>query len=503
MMKYFKYKVLFFVLVFIGFIVILYATFFHNENIENAELVYSKIEKSNLVYNISFNSNQAVYNYSDNCLYFPDEVFLKNNKIKVYSQYNTKHFIEKIDETYYLFIYSDKFYQKIPIKITNVPVINIVYYDIPKRFDYQDKIDFVDLDDSSVVEKEYSNVGAQIMYKNYDNIFNDNSSATISLRGVSSLIYDKKPYKLKFDKKISIMDIKDDVVALDALMTDRSKIRNLLSSNLWNIINDNQFINNDMYGYFFELFINGDYVGLYSLKNKVNSDVTAISNKGVLLKSIAHSRNDYIDNLLNSNFTIDNDGYFLNYQVKKYNDSSLYSIIEKLKDYYSDNSYESIYNNFDFNNYINYLLFVSLISGSDNLSYNRYLSLQNSNSKILITPWDMDLTWGLNWSDDADLHSVFSMESSSDINWMNENITKNMDSKTLSLMKQRYWELRKNVITMDTINGYLDSYKELLVNSGAAKRDSERWYEYDVEFEIEQIREWARRRIEFLDEYFK
>ena len=56
---------------------------------------------------------------------------------------------------------------------------------------------------------------------------------------------------------------------------------------------------------------------------------------------------------------------------------------------------------------------------------------------------------------------------------------------------------------MDTINGYLDSYKELLVNSGAAKRDSERWYEYDVEFEIEQIREWARRRIEFLDEYFK
>ena len=55
---------------------------------------------------------------------------------------------------------------------------------------------------------------------------------------------------------------------------------------------------------------------------------------------------------------------------------------------------------------------------------------------------------------------------------------------------------------MDTINSYLDSYKELLVNSGAASRDSERWYEYDVENEIETIREWAGRRIQFLDEYF-
>lgn len=502
-MKYKKYKTLYFFVFFVVLIFILYISFFRNEKTENVELIYKKTQNNNLVYNISFNSGQAIYTYNDNCLYFPSASFLKTNKIKVYSKYKTKHFIQKVDNIYYLFVYSADFYEQIPIKITNMPAINIVYFDIPKHFDYPERNSFIGFSGSSDAEKEYNNVGVQIMYMNYDNIFYDSSSALLSFRGASSLIYDKKPYKLKFDKKVNIMDIKDDVVALDALVTDRSKIRNLLSSNIWNKINDNQFINNDMYGYFFDLFINGEYVGLYSLKNKVNSDVTALSNSGVLLKSIAHVRSDYIDNLLNSNFTINDDGYFLNYQIKKYDQSSFYSIINKLKDYYSDNSYESIYNNFDFNNYINYLLFVSLISGSDNITYNRYLSLQNSNSKILITPWDMDLTWGLNWSDTAELHSEFLMESSSDINWMNENITKNMDSKTLSLMKQRYWELRKDVITMDAINSYLDSYKELLVDSGAATRDSERWYEYDVEYEIEQIREWARRRIEFLDEYFR
>ena len=99
--------------------------------------------------------------------------------------------------------------------------------------------------------------------------------------------------------------------------------------------------------------------------------------------------------------------------------------------------------------------------------------------------------------------SDYLIEKVTDSNWLDNVVLSDLDSETLSLLKNRYWELRTDVITMDTINSYLDSYKDLLVNSGAAKRDSERWYEYDVEFEIEQIREWAKRRIEFLDEYFK
>ena len=127
----------------------------------------------------------------------------------------------------------------------------------------------------------------------------------------------------------------------------------------------------------------------------------------------------------------------------------------------------------------------------------------DENSKILITPWDMDLTWGLYWNFDSDLYSIFSFDRDFEDQWMNDNIINGMDEKTLSLLKDRYWELRKNVITIDTINGYLDSYEELLVNSGAAKRDSERWYGYDIEFEIQRIKIWANERIEFLDNYFE
>ena len=243
-----------------------------------------------------------------------------------------------------------------------------------------------------------------------------------------------------------------------------------------------------------------------ALKNKVNKSITGIDENGLIVKSIIHLQDYYINKLITNSFIVEENA-FLNYEIKQYNHDSFNSFISKFqnfyRNYYDEVTSDLINNSFDVNNFINFKLFVCLISGNDNLTYNQYLSLKNPDSKILITPWDMDLTWGLKWQEDYNLHSAFSTDSIADINWIDENITKNMDEDALSLMKQRYWELRKDVITVDTINSYLDSYKELLVNSGAAKRDSERWYEYDVEFEIEQIREWARRRIEFLDEYFK
>ena len=383
-----------------------------------------------------------------------------------------------------------------------MPIISIFDFKIPMHFNIENEFSDFSFENSLNELSEPKNVGVHVVYTENKNLFVNDFTALLSIRGASSSIYDKKPYKIKLDENFSMYGLNDDVFAFDALMTDRSKVRNLLSSEMWNLINDNQVINNDLNGYFCELFINNSYYGLYSLKNKINSKTLALGNESVLLKSVAHLRDDYIEKLLLNNFSMDEDGYFLNYQVKKYDEQAFDSIVDGLKEYHRYYSYNSISKNFYLNNYLNYYIFVSLISGGDNISYNRYLSINDSNSKILITPWDMDLTWGLNWSDNAELHSVFSMESSNDINWMNNYIVNNMDDKTLSLMKDRYWELRRNVITMDTINSYLDSYKELLVNSGAASRDSERWYQYDVENEIETIREWACRRIQFLDEYF-
>ena len=53
--------------------------------------------------------------------------------------------------------------------------------------------------------------------------------------------------------------------------------------------------------------------------------------------------------------------------------------------------------NYHIENYVNYNVLVSFIMGVDNITKNNYISMKNANDKMLITPWDMDLTFGNNW----------------------------------------------------------------------------------------------------------
>lgn len=460
-----------------------------------------------LVDSIFINKVQVVFDKEKNTCYISSIDFIKNSKLSVRSSISkVKSYIYLDDGLYKIVAYSDSLYQVVDVTITNTPIISVYDLNFPYEKD-KDIFKYDDLGESGEESIDSKTVGVHFFNNSSASNLHFSNKAIMSVRGSSSLSYDKKAYKLKFDSKVHFFNnYKDSVWVLDALYTDKSKIRNKLSSDIWNLINDNQEINNDLYSDFVELFINDRYEGLYVLKNKVDKNVTDIDDDGLLLKSIIHLQDYNIYKLLTNAFRVENDA-FLNYEIKKYNHDSFNSFISKFQNFYGgyNNSVtvNLIDDNFDFDNYLNYKIFVSLISGNDNLTHNQYLSLKNPNSKIISTPWDMDLTWGLSWQEDNDLHSIFSYESYSDILWLNKNITYNMDYESLSLLKQRYWELRKDIITMDTINNYLNSYKELLVDSGAARRDGDRWYKYDVEFEIEQIREWASRRIQFLDEYFK
>lgn len=465
--------------------------------------------------NLIYNKNLVTGMYVDNVLCSYDSnsniYYSSNDSIKgisFYSMYDDlKYSISSIsDNSYEVYVYNDMYYYKLNLEISYIPIVNI--YDL-NIFKYKENsifntmIDFNSIDDNEVSDRKKIGVSiSNILQNNGKTSFS--SYGYMTQRGASSSFFDKKPYKLELNDSFGMFNVKDDNIwVLDALYTDSSKIRNKLSSDMWNLINDNQYINNDLNGQYVELFIDNEYVGIYVMKEKVDRSVTKMYDDGLLLKATTHLWQDKLSKFLENPFRIV-DSKILNFEIKHYSDESINNFIKNMHSYYSGTKdYESLSDVYYIDNYINYKIFVALISGEDNVTSNQYYSMSDSDSKVLITPWDMDLTWGLYWDLDMPLHSKFLYDKDFTFTWMSDCITNDMDEKTLSLMKKRYWELRKNVVTMDTINGYLDSYKTLLVNSGAAKRDSERWYEYDIEFEIEQIREWARRRIDFLDEYFK
>lgn len=465
----------------------------------------NQIYNDDLVLDVFIDGKLCAYDSKTNT-YFYSGKYNNNSKLNFNSLYELEYImLENNSNVYTYFVYNDEFYDKVNIVFTSIPIVDVRNLNI-KIFDSYNYLNIYNslfTVNNNIINKE---LGDNLVTHFIDPELGESyyTESSIVTRGSSSIWFDKKAYKLSFNEKISIFDLpSDDKYVLDALYVDKSKIRNMLSGDLWNSINDNQTINNDLKGTFVELFYNNEYLGLYVMKEKVDKSVSGISNEGTLVKSIFHINDDYINSFKLNNFSIINN-MFLNYEVKHFNEKSTNSLILHLSDYYNNNeSFKAIEDNFNLENYFNYKIFVSLINGGDNVSYNQYYSLFDNDSKILITPWDMDLTWGLNWNDFTRIRGVFTMETSCDPLWMEVNILKNMDEESILYLKQRYWELRKDVITMDIINKYLDNYKDILINSGAASRDSYKWYKYDVSEEIEKIRTWANNRINFLDQYFK
>ena len=102
-------------------------------------------------------------------------------------------------------------------------------------------------------------------------------------RGNSSWQFPKKPYRLKFDEKVSLLDMhKDKSWVLIPNYSDKSMLRNSLAFYMSSISN----IEYTPQSHFVELFFNGNYQGTYLLceKIKISDHRVAVGDDGFLLE---------------------------------------------------------------------------------------------------------------------------------------------------------------------------------------------------------------------------
>ena len=401
-------------------------------------------------------------------------------------------------------VYNDEYYDVVSIVLTKLPILKI---------DYSDKL-----------SNEYIDMSMYL----YDNRENSMSRVTISkgeihYRGATSLAYPKKGYHFKLNKvstgdnirgnDISLLGMrKDNDWILNALYSDQEKIRTVFSSKLWYdcCSKNNSFrIDNGNEFKYVEVILNGEYNGLYALGNPIDE------------KQMSLSKNK--------------DGYYNEYLFKKSgtngHDKSL--TIKDLKEnheiknaLYSDeawdilqNSYDKIFNGtdeekmstVDLNNYIDIYLFYNLIQGVDNVTLdntinNSYITLKKYNNSyiMLITPWDLDQTFGNRWSLRSKnnismygigfeenrimkLNPVFLLEDKEDIN---------------NKLLDRYNELRNTYWSDDSISKILFQYESEIYGSGAFLRDEERWPSgnyNDAEEMLSKFKDYVYNRVGYLD----
>lgn len=483
------------------------------ENIKYS-IINSNRKNVNFVSSIKLNDSYCFYDsISDSFLFSVSGFDMFKFNVDVISNYDYEIAVNsssnvidlKEQDSLELLIYNDDYYYNAFINFTTLPIVGVFsdfeindYNFLSNTFmlnNFNEKF-------NSSFESFSSDLSLFVLSDPYFKSGNKKSQdvfsfSDVSFRGHDSLLYDKKSYKLNLKKTnlntsekndISLLGMyNDDDWILDAMYIDRSNIRNKLSSDLWKLITNFNGLN----GNYVELFIDNKYNGLYCLKESLNKKSLNISD-GSILKAILYT-NEFDNNL----YYIDDKIFTLKYTsnfdfTKKY-------LIDRIDKYYqmlnsglSVDSY--IENFFDIDNILNYNVFLSFIKGIDNQEYNNYYySINESDKKIIKTPWDMDLTFGVTFG------SVYEYENYDKIG---VNVYYNNSEKINKLINDRYWTLREKYLNMDTVNLLLDYYSEILISSGATERDSNRWYSYDEFEEIENIRLWCKNRIDYLDYYY-
>lgn len=429
-----------------------------------------------------------------------------NLKLAFLADEITPEMIQNNREAVFL-AYTDEEYSTYYLKCTTLPMMHIVCEGIPTA-------DEIGVDDPprpmhmTIFDNRRGAVSRITV-----------SDGEINVRGASSkYYYPKKGYKLSLTQEsagdhlrtnaLSLLGMRqDNDWILYGAYNDQEKIRNVFSSNLWQYgcAEDNAYrVNTGVEYKYLELFVNGEYRGLYALGYSIDKKQLQLDVKGgrEALYKVANwvdSSTVYYGNL---------EGY----EVKGMEEGEENWTL--LSDYYSklyldsaDN--EGLYQGIDIDNAIDIYLFFNLIQGIDNVSgkftYNMFVAMKDNEQggiTALYCPWDLDRGWG----NDQELYDM-----SPDRNCIMESgylnqLMLNGDDTVWEKIFDKYRQLRSTVWSEESLNAMIDEYEADIYDSGAFLRDMERWPEgiyADPADKLDIFRDYVMERLCETDAYYE
>ena len=316
---------------------------------------------------------------------------------------------------------------------------------------------------------------------------------------------------------------------LNAGQVDLARCRNQVGHELWNdmarkpyYIDQAPDALTSVRGQFVEVFLNGEYRGIYSMTENIDQEQTQI---------VEH---DEDNNIFHGHLwkTDSWDGTSM-YDIKDYdNTQEVYRGFEtKYPDFEDVNptDYSILYNaiNFTLNStdaefklfldeyfdipvLIDYYLLINVLVAQDNNGKNMFWVCYDGeqDKKLTIAVWDLDCTAGQGYNPTKPHPSGFGPEI--DMRTQNLLMVLNRMIKIPEYNKavnDRYWELYQTHLNPDSLYTRYENIIHHFIRGGAAAREEQKWsrdsdiggYELNLQQELDFIYDWIQRRYAFLN----
>lgn len=408
---------------------------------------------------------------------------------------------------------SDYYYSEAYLYFTGLPVVTLNLSSGEKR----------------VTSTEIASSGSAMQFSFYDphdpvtgTVFSEDCFGTVHIRGGTSRGYEK--HSLKFSlykdsrhteqKNLSMCGLRrDDDWILNAMYQEETKIRDMLSYEIWEHVGMDAWGDGTVCGTrmrYVEVILSGKYWGLYGLCEPEDAKQFGIGEDcpGAVYKvgswevptteqihhaavkgnpTVAAVEVKYPD-------TIDAAAWrpFLNYVETTYETPDHY--YTRFADEYMDIS-----------NLIDYWIFLNITSANDNTFKNMYTACRFSDGKLMMAPWDCDMTFGLGWDGSTYLHLYHSAENRDRIFSLacSEKALKLNAGGAVQLLKDKWAALREDYVTEDNLIALARRFDSCITDTGAKARDHSRWPKSGYADSIGAIESFIRHRLPLMDDYIR
>lgn len=382
---------------------------------------------------------------------------------------------------------------------------------------------------SSAFTDDYED--AQIRFQNYG-VADTLMHCKIKHRGgtTNQPTRHKRNYKFELSQDVAFPGMRnDDKWILDAGQVDLFRLRNQICQQLWLDFSTKPYyyasepdMHNGCRGRVVELYINGEYRGIYNLMEPVDRKQLKLKKYQNGVRGLLYKSDSWNGTTFNSvieapydNMSLTWAGWEVKYPEPGDDaDTTDYAPLADAINFVTESSDEDfkahIAETIDLPVFLDYTLFINVINGIDNGGKNMYWSIYNnakSGKRTLVpTPWDMDATFGQYYKNtDVDSSLIVPTHQAAQITNIGARLaaTTNWNEQ----LKERYAELRPTYFNPDSLYNRFASAYELLSASGAAGREAGKWSgDTDLggnalswQSQLDYIHRWINARIDYLD----
>lgn len=304
----------------------------------------------------------------------------------------------------------------------------------------------------------------------------------------------------------------DDSWNLQAMFNEPLRFLSKTNNDLWRLFHTIYYIDqepeavNGITMKYSEMFMNGQYRGVYAVSEKMNRKQLKLKKhngniRGELYKGDQWANGAVTFNWIgpyNNNYDVW-DGFEYKHPKEEINWSNLYNLVDFVKNGTDADFYAQYQSKFHLGNLVDYYIFLNVLRATDNTGKNLYLAKYDTDEPYFYVPWDLDGTFGIVWHGGQE-NITTDLLTNKLYNRLWDDCSENGFRERL---QTRWNSVKQTIFNHDFLMDKFEESYDYLLNNGVYPREEIAWNGYSAEYyHLDYMSTWITNRLNYLDTKF-